>query len=198
MKGQTEIWKSHPEYTGIEVSSFGRVRSAKGHCYKNQQDKNGYMTINFNANGKYVNKYVHRLVAQTFIANPKNFPEVNHKDCNRANNNVSNLEWCSRSYNMQYKEKYGISSAEALGHSMFAINLSTLEVSHFRSQSEASSELGVSQPSISAVIKGKLKQAGGYWFMNDEKKDTDAIKLKLQEIGKTGSKVKFVSKIISE
>lgn len=186
MDNKTEVWLRHPEIEKIEVSSFGRVRSVKGHYYKYCRDKGGYLKITFNVNGKSTCKLVHRLVAQTFIPNPDNLPEVNHKDGDRANNCVSNIEWCTHEYNMKYREEHGISSAEALGHSMFAINLKTLEVSRFRSQSEAGRVLGVSQPNVNAVIKGRLKHAGGYWFTNDDKKATDAIKLKLHEIGKTG------------
>lgn len=186
MDNKTEVWLRHPEIEKIEVSSFGRVRSVKGHYYKYCRDKGGYLKITFNVNGKSTCKLVHRLVAQTFIPNPDNLPEVNHKDGDRANNCVSNIEWCTHEYNMKYREEHGISSAEALGHSMFAINLKTLEVSRFRSQSEAGRVLGVSQPNVNAVIKGRLKHAGGYWFTNDDKNATDAIKLKLHEIGKTG------------
>ncbi len=65
-----------------------------------------YVGVHFRVSGSAktnsVNEYVHRLVARTFIPNPDNLPEVNHKDENRLNNNVENLEWCSRIYNAQY------------------------------------------------------------------------------------------------
>ena len=191
MSSQVELWKKHPEIEKIEVSSFGRVRSAKGHYYKNHPNKDGYMRIAFSVNGKWVNKSVHRLVAQAFIPNPDNLPEVNHKNGDRTNNNVSNLEWCSHSYNIQYREKYGISNATSLGHPVFAVNLTTLEVSRYQSQNEAGRELGVEQTNISKVIKGKQKTAYGYWFVNDDGHAVDIVKSKLHDIGKTGLNIKF-------
>jgi hypothetical protein len=162
MENETEIWWRHPEIDKIEVSSFGRVRSVKGHYYTNHPDRGGYMRVSFRVNGKKVNKLVHRLVAETFVHNPNSLPMVNHKDCNRSNNNAENLEWCTSKYNRQYQEDFG----EALGRPVLAVNLTTLEVSRFSSQHEASRVLGIQQPNINAVIKGRLKQTGGYRFEN--------------------------------
>jgi len=119
-----------------------------------------------------------------------NLPEVNHKNCDRDDNRVENLEWCSRSYNRQYREKYGVSQAEAQGHPLFAVNLSTFEVSHFRSQGEAGQALGVDKGNINRVIKGRLKQTNGFWFVNDDENADDAINRKLYEIGKTGLNIR--------
>jgi len=185
MSSQVELWKKHPDIDKLEVSSFGRVRSAKGCYYKISPDKYGYMKIAFRMNGKNVNKSVHRLVAQTFIPNHNGFPMVNHKDCDRTNNNIENLEWCTSSYNAKYREKFG----ESLGKPVFAINLTTLEISQFSSQHEAGRELGVSSRSINDVIKGRQKTAYGYWFVNDDGNAVDVVKSKLHDIGKTGLKI---------
>ena len=194
---ETEIWKSLPGAPVVEVSTFGRVRTldrvvprgkhtqlTKGRVLKQCNRKDGYLQVRIPIDGKFATKRAHRLVAQAFIKNPNDLPEVNHKDSDRANNNVSNLEWCSRSYNRQYREKYGVSSTEVLGHPVFAINLSTLEVSHFSSQAEAGRVIGVSKGNINSVIKGKFKQTNGYWFVNDDNKATDAINNKLHNIRK--------------
>jgi len=182
---EAEIWKAHPDYAGIEVSTFGRVRSVKGHYYTNCPNNDGYLRLCFNVNGKSVYKLVHRLVAQTFIQNQNNLPQVNHKDCDRTNNNVSNLEWCSISYNQMYRERFG----ESQGHPVFAINLTTLEISRFSSQHESSRALGVYQGNIGAVIRGRIKQTGGYWFVNDDGHAVDVVKSKLHDIGGTGLKI---------
>ncbi len=195
MTSKTEIWKSHPDITGIEVSTLGRVRTLdrvvstekrtcflKGHVFKRCGNGHGYLQVNITVNGKRATKSVHRLVAQAFIPNPDNLPQVNHRDCNRKNNGVSNLEWCDNSYNMKYKEKFGVSQTEAAGHSLFAVSLSTLEISHFRSHHEASQELRVCASNISKVIKNKYKQTGGYWFVNDDENADDIIKRKLNDI----------------
>jgi len=191
INNEEEIWKSHPDIVGIEVSTLGRVRtldritsngrgtySVKGRVLKQWDNGNGYLHVNLRMNGKKVNKKVHRLVAETFIPNPDNLPQVNHLDCDRTNNNVENLEWCTASYNIKYREKFG----EAQGHPLFAINLTTLKVSRYPSQIEASRELRVGQGNINAVIEGRLKQIGGYWFTNDDNNAADTIKQKLYEI----------------
>lgn len=189
MENKTEIWKVHPDIDKIEVSSFGRVRSVKGHYYKIHPSDHGYLQVHLRINGKSFQKSVHRLVAQAFISNPNNLPQVNHKDCDRTNNNVSNLEWCNVSYNRQYREKYGISATESLGHPIFAINLKTHEVSQFRSQAEASRTLRFSQGNINGVIIGKTKQSHGFWFVNADDKAVDIVKQKLHDIGGIGLKI---------
>jgi len=200
MENETEIWWRHPEIDKIEVSSFGRVRSVKGHYYTNHPDRGGYMRVSFRMNGKKVNKLVHRLVAETFVHNPNSLPMVNHKDCNRSNNNAENLEWCTSKYNRQYQESFG----EAAGVPVFAISLSKFKVSYFRSQHEAGRSLGVFQPHINAVIKGKLNQTRGFWFVNADDNAVDLTKQKLREIGKTKLtaadkvSVDFVSQVIAE
>ena len=191
MTNKSEIWKSLPGVPGIEVSTFGRVRTLdrvvssenmtrfqKGRILKQNESNSGYLLVNIPINGKQATKIVHRLVAKTFIPNPDNLPQVNHKDCDRTNNNVSNLEWCDGFYNQQYREKFGKSRKLPV----FAINLSTLKVSRFSYRREASISLGVFQTKISAVIKGKLNQTHGYWFTNADKNADDIIKRKLNEI----------------
>lgn len=163
----------------------------KGRVLKQRDNGNGYLRVNIKVDGKFIAKYIHRLVAKTFIKNPDNLPEVNHKDCNPQNNNVENLEFCTRLYNNQYKEKFGISTTESQGHPLFAINLTTLEVSHFRSQGEAGRELGFEQGSVSSVIRGKTKQAGGFWFVSDDGHAVDVVKSKLHDIGGVGLKIKY-------
>ena len=198
MGNQVEIWKSHPEYTGIEVSTLGRVRSLdkmvwngsgtwsmKGRVLKQSNDKDGYLQVRVLIDGKWTTKKVHRLTAQTFIPNPDNLPEVNHKNCVRDDNRVINLEFCTHLYNIKYREKYGIS----LEHPVFAINLTTLEVSRFRSRHEASRVLGVNRGNIYSVIKGKRKQTGGFWFVNADDEAVDVVKSKLRDIGKNGLKI---------
>ena len=98
-----EIWKNIFDFIGYQVSNFGRIRSLKTYkILKQYNHRNGYMFVSLSHHGKHFNLYIHRLVAEAFIPNPDNLPEVNHKDENPSNNNVNNLEWCNRKYNANY------------------------------------------------------------------------------------------------
>lgn len=186
---EKEIWKTYPDYPFIQASNLGRVRTrdryvpvkgggkrlVKGRILKQHKNRYGYMQVNFNVNGKQVNLLTHRIVATCFLPNPEHLEQVNHKDCNRANNSVDNLEWCSASYNRQYTEKYG----KAFGCPLYAVNLETFEVIYFNSRMEAERKLGIPYQNICAVIKGRYKTVGGYWFTEDKNEIT---KEKIQEI----------------
>ena len=101
-----EIWKNIAGYEGLyEVSSFGRVRSlrfGKTKILKPGKNKKGYLRVSLCKNGKQKTFFVHRLVAQAFLENPQNLPQINHKDENKQNNRLENLEWCSCDYNNNY------------------------------------------------------------------------------------------------
>lgn len=107
------FWKDIPNYEGIyKINNFGEVlrlkcKDARGHLRnaiikKQSTNSDGYMVVGLHKNGIETKFLVHRLVAQVFLDNPNNYLEINHKDENKHNNNVSNLEWCSRKYNVNY------------------------------------------------------------------------------------------------
>ena len=110
-----EIWRPIVGYEGLyEVSSYGRVRSldryVKGKSYRLHKGKvlspgknsRGYLSIVLSYNGKHKVITVHRLVAEAFLPNPDNLPEINHKDEDKTNNRVDNLEFCDHKYNVNY------------------------------------------------------------------------------------------------
>ena len=200
MDNEIEVWRAHPDIEKIEVSTFGRVRTldrivpsswnatrlVKGRILKQHVSKSkDYLFVGFRIDGKIVTKSVHRLVAQTFISNPDNLPEVNHKDCDKANNGVSNLEWVTHAENIAYRDKLGHTARNNAPKSpVYAINLATLEVFRFTSQNEAGRVLGVNVGNINNVIVRGRKQAGGYWFVNDDDNAVDITKNKLHDLVK--------------
>ena len=108
-----EEWRPIVGYEGqYEVSSYGRVRSLdrydrmnrfwKGRILKSYTDTVGYLNVRLCSNGKLKHHLVHRLVAEAFIPNPDNLPQVNHRDEVKNNNSVENLEWCDGKYNVNY------------------------------------------------------------------------------------------------
>lgn len=112
-----EIWKPVKGFEGYyEVSNLGRVRSVdrvvvdksgrnqfkKGMILKSRSDRQGYIIVPLSINRHYTHKCVHTLVAEAFIPNPDNLPQVNHKDEVKSNNVVDNLEWCTPKYNANY------------------------------------------------------------------------------------------------
>ena len=102
-----EIWKDCKGYEGkYQVSNLGRVWSIGSQKYlKGSYNKDGYICVYLTAkNGKVKMERVHRLVALVFLDNPNNYTQVNHKDENKQNNCVDNLEWCNIKYNTTYSK----------------------------------------------------------------------------------------------
>lgn len=94
-------------YSDYRVSQSGVIIGKRGKPLTPSDNGRGYKVVKMFIDGKWTSKAVHRLVAEAWIDNPENLPEVNHIDCNRENNVVSNLEWCTHSYNVQYSYDKG-------------------------------------------------------------------------------------------
>lgn len=115
-----EIWKDYNEQ--YEVSSLGQVRSKskevrstyggvylkEGRILKQNDNGQGYLQVQLCHRGVNKTERVHRLVALTFIENPEGLPKVNHKDGNKRNNAVSNLEWCTQADNIEHAARLGL------------------------------------------------------------------------------------------
>lgn len=124
--------KEIPNFTGYYIDEQGKVYTtlAKG-CrdrydmskriepkeLKHRTLPNGYLRVYMRRDddNKRVDVYIHRLVGEVFIPNPNNLSEINHKDCNRSNNNVNNLEWVSRKENLEYALLYGNMKRDSKG-----------------------------------------------------------------------------------
>ena len=113
-----EVWKDIPDFPGYQASNTGKIKvlshTIHTDCGRGPYSytvperimstsiRSRYYCVTLQKNGKYKNELVHRLIAKTFLENPNNLPQVNHKDENKLNNNLENLEWCTRKYNMNY------------------------------------------------------------------------------------------------
>lgn len=164
-----EIWKDVEDYEGLyEVSNLGNVRSKRFWCgnryvYRDKVLKpgkcsSGYLQVIFSKNGKTESKLIHRLVANAFLQNINNYAEINHKDENKENNNVTNLEWCSRKYNMNYgnvKRKISNNISKKIGK--YDKNGNLLEI--YSSIKEAAEKNGILS---STNIVQCCKHARGY------------------------------------
>ena len=180
-----EIWKVIIGYEGkYEVSNFGRIRSlpryvrnsvgsqtfVDGKILAACKGNAGYIHVILSDNNYHKKRWlVHRLVALAFIPNPHNYPVVNHKDENKSNNNVDNLEWCTQSYNLSYRE--GQRKRRMKKIEMY--DRTTGEyLRTFDSIDEASRTMGINRTTICNVAAGKPNNhsAGGYiWRFADEK-----------------------------
>lgn len=157
-----EIWKDIDGFGNVyQVSSYGRVRH-KQNGIKTFTETNGYYKVNLYDKEKksYKRCRVHRVVASAFIENPNNYKEVNHIDEDKHNNNVSNLEWCSREQNLIHSIKTNkfktvkVVQCDMLGNVLKIYN----------SASDAERETGVPRTHICKVILGRygFKSAGGF------------------------------------
>lgn len=179
MNYENETWKDIViekngvvfDYTGLyEVSSEGRVRNSRtGRILKPGIHGVGYQFVGLRKNKKPEKFSVHRLVATAFIPNPHNYTIVNHKDENKQNNNVDNLEWCTQKENVNYGtcQERKIEKMKGKNHpkSKQVICLETGQV--FDSIREAKEWLG--KGDIIHCLRGQQKTAGGYrWMYYDE------------------------------
>lgn len=165
-----EEWRKVPGYENYEVSNTGKVVNnnfnrkgvRKEMTYKNNR---GYLAVSLFRNGNGKDITVHRLVAQEFIPNPNNLREVNHIDGNKENNNVDNLEWCTREENLEHAKNSGL--AYKRSRSIVAVFPDGSEI-EYESTEDAVRKTGISQPSIWRSLKGLCKNSKGIIFKYKE------------------------------
>lgn len=169
-----EQWKSIKGYEGCyEVSNLGRVKSIKRYVRKHNgirtvkervlkqcYDEDGYKRVSLSSGNHRTTKLVHRLVAEAFIENPFNYPQINHKDENKENNCISNLEYCTAKYNTHYHN--GIEKRAAKRKKPVCRMIGNSVIDTWESATDASKNLGICRTCIIECILGNQKTAGGY------------------------------------
>lgn len=177
-----EYWKDVVGYEDLYlVSNLGRIKTLYKrkygsiiNVYINQQ---GYCFVRLNKNKKRTGLLLHRLVAKAFIPNPENKPQVNHKDGNKQNNKVDNLEWVTSSENMKHSWNNNLMSYNTYnsfnnnhkGKTVLQLDIEGNLINTYTSLTEASKTTGIKSSNISACClnKQRYKTAGGYvWKYN--------------------------------
>lgn len=184
MNKDIEVWKDIPEYQGYyQISDRGRVKSlmrtvtvksstkypnGRSVVYKEKIlnpmcDANGYLFVQLYKNDKFKSKRIHRIVAQVFLQNPNGFSQVNHKDENKENNRVDNLEWCDAKYNVNY----GTGKYRKVRNNIPVkqYDLSGNFIKQYNSATEATKDLKIPQyraKDILKVCRGVGKTVNGY------------------------------------
>ena len=174
-----EIWKDVKGYDGkYQVSNLGHVRSMsfahtrQAKVLKATPTNCGYVKVELYANGKGKVKYVHRLVAQAFIPNPDNKPQVNHIDGNKDNNVASNLEWCSPGENQTHAIAHGLREPSPMtgrkgklcptSKPILQYDLEGNFIKRWDSIADANRSFGKGHSNISLCLTGRHKTAYGF------------------------------------
>lgn len=157
-----EIWKDIEGYEGMyQVSNMGRVKSLRRNIILSQGIANGYEMVTLSTNNISKGYYIHRLVANAFIPNPDNLPQVNHKDENKLNNCVDNLEWCTQEYNINYGT--GIAKrARSQSKKVLQFKPDGTFIKEWKSTMDVQRNLGFCQSYISECCRGEQAYAYGY------------------------------------
>ena len=169
-----EIWKDIPNYEGYyQASNLGRIKSLlfqnnlNNKKYKREKilkpkvTKDNCSRVELWKDGKHKTYLTYRLVALTFLGKPKEGMTVNHKDGNRLNNNIDNLEWCTRKENIQHAYRTGLYKRQK---KVKIENIENGGINNFRSLAEASKYIGKNKGYISGqIIKNKYANESYRW-----------------------------------
>lgn len=168
-----EEWKILNENKNYAISSNGNLKNIKTNTIRKLKlGTNGYLNTSITINKKVKTVYIHRLVAQYFIPNPYNKPQVNHIDCNKENNNANNLEWCSQSENNKHIYNMGRKISPAKGKygkehpkSKAVVQFKDDKVIIFDSITEMANANKIGQPAISNQLRRNKIRKGKPNFM---------------------------------
>lgn len=175
------MWKNiiiNDKKTNYSISSEGQVRNDLTNRILKQQIQNGYCHCTLSVDKKPKRCRVHRLVAIAFIDNPENKEFVNHKDGNRQNNKVDNLEWVTPSENTKHAIQTGLTTS-GKKRAVVQYSLEGKQMMVFNSLADAERETGVLNSKISLACQRKRRTAGDYqWRYANDKQDVQKIEKK--------------------
>ena len=161
-----ETWKDIVGFEGLyRISNEGNILSLLTDKVLSPYNNKGYLMVRLYKNNKSSSLYVHRLVAQSFVANPNGYIEINHIDENKRNNHHSNLEWCSRVYNCNHgsrNNKIGMASSMNKLTPVMQLSKEGTIINTFNSINEAGEYLGKNPSHISSCCTGKRRTAFGF------------------------------------
>lgn len=154
-------WRTVIEYDHYEVNQLGQIRHKdRQKILKPRPNKAGYEYVSFNIEGKRKNYAIHRITAKAFIPNPTCKPEVNHKDNNKSNNSVINLEWVDGSENKKHSHESGMRQSNGKGVRQFSQD--GIFIKEWVSITDAARALGCGISAISNCANGRSKTSMGY------------------------------------
>ena len=160
-----EKWQIIEDYSSYQVSNLGRIRSKKG-ILKPIKSSNGYLHIFLYNNGIKKQFLLHRLVCKAFKKNIYNLSEINHIDGNKENNNINNLEWCTRKENVHHfllSNKLNNTIAKKVSQ----FDLLGNKLNSYKSIREASRQSNIDAHNIIYCCRGQKKTAGNYIWQYD-------------------------------
>lgn len=147
---------------GVIKSTARNGNGFKEHVMSQSTDSYGYKVVKMRNKDKVCTLKVHRIVATAFLPNPNNKPQVNHKDGNKTNNSVTNLEWVTASENIKHAKALGLQQECPNRVKVCKISLTGEHIATYKSLKEAGTMNNICWTGISAVLRGKRKTAGGF------------------------------------
>ena len=157
------MWVAINGYENIyEINELGEVRRIEtGNVLKGHLSSDGYRRIGLTVSGKTKLFLVHRLVANAFIPNPNNYPCVNHKDENKSNNSINNLEWCTYRYNLNFGTR-NIRANHSRKKPILQFSKNGDFIREWDSVTDLKGATGMDISHVSSCCRGKRKTANGY------------------------------------
>ena len=164
----TEEWKLIEDNANYEISSYGQVRNKSTNKMLKTSLLSGYMVVSLTINDRRMLLKIHRIVARRFLVCSNSTHVVNHKDGNKLNNHIDNLEWISASENVKHAYRTGLNKGRKIKVSQYTLD--NVFVKEYDSPTTAEIEMGADRTHIIAVCRGRRKKTGGYiWKYSDDR-----------------------------